>query len=197
MSDSKIARVISVILGALWFLDGILQFQPAMFTSTFVNTVLAPNMQNQPYIISAIVALGIRVFSSNIVWANLIAALIQLFIGVLLIIPFQKKIRNVGLWLSIAWALIVWIFGEGLGNLFTGSATLYTGAPGAALLYLILAVFLLYAEKKPSSINYLPIAAGVILFGTAMLNFSPMLSTTNHAFNACECPRGIELAWLP
>ncbi len=174
MSDHKTIRAITIILGGIWFLDGVLQLQPAMFTNGFVSGVLTPNLQNQSHIISSIVAFGIRVFSVNIFWTNLAAALMQLLIGILLIFPFRKSILNFGLWLSIGWALVVWIFGEGFGNIFTGQATFFTGAPGAALLYLILAVFLLCAEKNSSAINYLPVAAGAIVFGSAMLNIAPM-----------------------
>jgi hypothetical protein len=40
---------------------------------------------------------------------------------------------------SIAWALGVWYFGEGLSGLASGHASLITGAPGSALLYALLA----------------------------------------------------------
>jgi hypothetical protein len=38
---------------------------------------------------------------------------------------------------SFGWALGVWWIGEGLGGLFTGHASPLTGAPGAALLYVL------------------------------------------------------------
>ena len=41
---------------------------------------------------------------------------------------------------SIAWALAVWWFGEGLGGVLSGSASPLTGAPGAVILYALLAV---------------------------------------------------------
>ncbi|HVO28498.1 MAG TPA: hypothetical protein VMT81_00750 [Candidatus Paceibacterota bacterium] len=161
-------------LGALWVLDGMLQLQPAMFTPAFITGVLAPNLQNQPGVIAAIVAFGIRVFGRDLFWSNLAAAGIQLFIGALLLLPVKPSLRRFGLWTSVAWALIVWAFGEGFGNLATGSASFYTGAPGAALLYAILALFLLYAEKRPSAVKYLPATAGGIILVCAMLNITPM-----------------------
>jgi hypothetical protein len=153
-----------------------------MFTSTFVNTVLAPNLQNQPSIIEHIVSFGIHIFSLNIFWFDLASALIQLLIGILLMFPFQTNVQRFGLWLSIGWALVVWIFGEGFGDLFTGSATFYAGAPGSALLYLVIAFCLLYSWHKK-----LPLMAGVIFLLGAVLNLMPtfwqsgmlsMLSTT-------------------
>ena len=162
-------RTITVCLGGFWLLDGILQLQPAMFTNAFINTVLAPNLQNQPSIIESIVAFGIRLFSTNIFWWNLASALLQLLIGIILIFPFQEKVQRFGLWLSVAWAFVIWIFGEGVGNIFTGSATFYTGAPGSALLYLILALCLTYSFHKR-----LPLIAGVIFSLGAVLNLMPM-----------------------
>ena len=162
-------RTLTVCLGGFWLLDGILQLQPAMFTSALVSTVLAPNLQNQPSIIESIVAFGIRLFSTNIFWWNLVSALLQLLIGIILIFPFSEKVQRFSLWLSVAWAFIIWIFGEGFGNIFTGSATFYTGAPGSALLYLILALCLLYSWHKK-----LPLMAGVVFLLGAVLNLMPM-----------------------
>jgi type II secretory pathway pseudopilin PulG len=41
---------------------------------------------------------------------------------------------------SIVWALAVWWFGEGLGGVLSGMASPLTGAPGAVILYALLAV---------------------------------------------------------
>lgn len=165
----NLKRTLTICLGGFWLLDGILQLQPAMFTSAFVNTVLAPSLQGQPSILKHIVAAGINLFSANIVWFNLASALVQLLIGALLIFPLRNDLQRLFLWLSIAWAFIIWIFGEGFGLLFTGNATLYTGAPGSALLYLILALCLLYSWQKK-----LPIVAGAIFLLGAVLNLMPM-----------------------
>ena len=37
--------------------------------------------------------------------------------------------------MSFLWAFGVWFFGEGLGQIFTGSASALTGAPGSVFLY--------------------------------------------------------------
>ena len=174
MTEAKIEKIITASLGVLWLLDGILQLQPAMFTNAFVNNVLAPNLQNQPSFISSVVSFGINMFNGHLVLFNLASAVIQIAIGMALVIPFSPRLRRLGLWLSAFWALIVWVFGEGFGNLATGSATFYVGAPGAALLYLILSVFLLYREKKSWSVGHLPAIAGGMLFASAMLNLAPM-----------------------
>lgn len=167
--ERRLERILTICLGVFWLLDGILQLQPAMFTNVFVNTILAPTLQNQPSFIADIIAFGIRIFSINSFWFNLGSALIQLLIGALLLFPVRNNARRIGLWFSVAWALIIWIFGEGFGLLATGSATFYTGAPGSALLYLIIALCLLYSWQ-----GKLSIAAGVIFLLGSVLNLMPM-----------------------
>ena len=48
---------------------------------------------------------------------------------------------------SVAWALAVWWLGEGLGGLLAGTASPVNGAPGAVLLYALLAVLLWPADR--------------------------------------------------
>jgi len=65
------------------------------------------------------------------VW-NTFFALIQLGIGLGLL--YARTVRP-ALVVSFFWAAGVWVFGEGLGMIFTGTASPLTGAPGAVLLY--------------------------------------------------------------
>jgi hypothetical protein len=48
---------------------------------------------------------------------------------------------------SIAWSLGVWWFGEGLGGVLSGGASPVNGAPGAVILYALLAVLLWPADR--------------------------------------------------
>jgi hypothetical protein len=50
---------------------------------------------------------------------------------------------------SVAWSLAVRWLGEGLGGLFTGTASPITGAPGAVLLYALIAVLAWPASGIP------------------------------------------------
>jgi hypothetical protein len=52
---------------------------------------------------------------------------------------------------SVAWALGVWWFGEGLGGVLAGTASPVNGAPGAVLLYALLAVLLWPADRDPDA----------------------------------------------
>jgi hypothetical protein len=66
---ARVARLGQVVLGLLWLIDGLLQFQPYMFGKTFITGVLLPNAVGQPGIIA-----------SPITWiANLIEPHVAIF----------------------------------------------------------------------------------------------------------------------
>lgn len=165
-------NIIGKVLGVLWLVDGLLQLQPKMFGMDFVNNVLVPNLSNQPAFLNLLISSGIHLFSTNTVVSNSIVATLQIVIGILLLCSIESKKFKFGLYLSIVWGLVVWIFGEGLGNLFTGSASLYTGAPGAALIYAIISVCLL-VPKKINTQFFAKLGALILLLG-AVLQLQPM-----------------------
>ena len=131
-----------------------------MFTKAFITSILSPNLQGQPLFIPNIINFGIHLFSINSVAMNLGSAIIQVLIGLALILPVSKQYQRIALYVSIAWALVVWGLGEGFGNIFTGMASFYTGVPGSVILYLILAIFLLYPKRFP--LEKLPMVAGIL-----------------------------------
>ena len=125
-------RTLQIILGLFWLLDAGLQFQPYMFGSGFTTTYLLNNAQNQPDVIRWIITnVGNFVGPHVAVW-NTFFALIQVAIGVGLL--FRRTVRP-ALAVSFFWAFGVWFFGEGLGLIFTGSASALTGAPGSVFMY--------------------------------------------------------------
>jgi len=128
---------VQIALGLLWFLDGALQLQHQMFTSNFATQVIAPAAQGQPAFVSGPIHFGIRLFLLHPAILNALFALTQLGLGVLIL---SKPTRKVGLILSVPWSLIVWVFGEGYGGILSAHTLLLMGAPGAVILYAILAL---------------------------------------------------------
>jgi hypothetical protein len=125
-------RTLQVVLGLFWLLDAGLQFQPFMFGSGFTTTFLLDNAQGQPDVIRWIITnVGHFVGPHVAVW-NTFFALIQVAIGAGLL--FRRTVRS-ALAISFIWVCGVWVFGEGLGLILTGSATALTGAPGSVLMY--------------------------------------------------------------
>jgi len=121
----------------LWLLDGALQLQHQMFTSAFATQVVDPAIQGQPAFVSSPMHFGVRLFLLHPAIFNALFAITQLVLGALILL---KRTRKLGLMLSIPWCLIVWAFGEGYGGIFSAHTLLLMGAPGAVILYAILAL---------------------------------------------------------
>jgi hypothetical protein len=128
----KSQRTLQIVLGLFWILDAALQFQPYMFSKGFADNFIAGNADRQPTVIHWVVTNVGHFLAPHIAVWNTLFALTQLAIGVGLLFP--RTVRP-ALALSFPYALGVWVFGEGLGMLLTGSATALTGAPGSVLLY--------------------------------------------------------------
>jgi hypothetical protein len=127
-------------LGAFWLLDGLLQLQPFMFTRHFAADVIAPAAGGQPRFVAGPVHWAAHLIAAQPVLLNTAFALVQLALGLALLLPRLSHLTRAALVASIAWSLSVWYLGEGLGGLASGHAMLLTGAPGAVLLYAVLAV---------------------------------------------------------
>lgn len=125
-------RTLQVVLGLFWLLDAALQFQSYMFSKSFVDDVIIGSANGQPPFLSAFIThIGHFLTPDIAVW-NTFFALVQLAIGLGLL--FRRTVKP-ALAVSFVWALGVWIIGEGLGLLLTGTASALTGAPGSVLVY--------------------------------------------------------------
>lgn len=166
-------------LAALWVFAGFLQMQTMMFTPSFAKNVLEPSAAGNPPWLALSVLWAAHVVSLAPLFWNSIFVLIQLALGVG--IAYRPWLR-VTLACSIAWALVVWWFGEGLGGLLSGTAAALTGAPGGVILYALLAV-LLWPKPEKVSVRYVaayPVGVSgsriiwfVLWAGLAALNMQP------------------------
>jgi hypothetical protein len=132
-------RRLQLILAALWLWDGALQFQSFMFTPAFARQMLGPTAQGNPSVIADPITWAAGIVEHHPVSTDASFATIQLLLG--LGIAWRPTVKP-ALGASIAWAGAVWWFGEGLGGVLTGSANPLSGAPGAVLLYALLAFLL-------------------------------------------------------
>lgn len=131
-------RALQLILAAVWLLDALLQYQEVMFTKAF-GQMLAATAPGNPGFLARPITWDAALVEQHAVALNAIFATIQLLLG--LGTAFRPTVR-LALAASIAWSLGVWWFGEGFGGLLSGTANPFTGAPGAAILYALLAVVL-------------------------------------------------------
>jgi len=128
-------RALQITLGLFWIADAALQFQPYMFGQGFVDTFVLNNAHGQPFVLGDLIThVGNFVAPDIAVW-NTFFALIQLGIGLGLL--FRRTVRP-ALVVSFVWVLAIWVVGEGMGMILTGTASALTGAPGSVLLYGVL-----------------------------------------------------------
>ena len=135
-------------LGALWLLDAALQFQPYMFSRAFAADTIGSTAAGNPWLVAWPVTFSAGLIAHHPVFYNAIFASIQLLIAAGIAIGAGRpSISKLALGVSIGWSLGVWWMGEGLGGILTGGTTVYMGAPGAAVLYTLIAIFVWPRER--------------------------------------------------
>ena len=108
-----------------------------MFGRGFVNQILVPAYMGSPAgVTGPALAFTRLVLHAPAAW-NAAFAITQLLLGAALLWRPAVRAALAG---TIVWALGVWWFGESLGGVLSGMASPLTGAPGAAILYALLAV---------------------------------------------------------
>ena len=138
-------RRLQISLGLVWLLDAALQYQPYMFGKSFVTGVLDPSAMGSPALLANPVLVSGQLIGHHPAAWNAAFATIQLLLAAGLL--WRRTVRA-ALAGTIAWSLGVWWLGEGLGGIFSGMASPITGAPGAALLYALIAVLLWPAQSE-------------------------------------------------
>jgi hypothetical protein len=142
-----VRRLLQLALAGIWLLDGVLQYQAFMFTKAF-GQMLAATAPGNPGVIASPITWNATLVEHHPVLLNAIFATMQLLLGIG--IAWRPTVRA-ALAASIAWSLAVWWFGEGLGGVLSGSASPVNGAPGAVILYALLAVLLWPADPREPS----------------------------------------------
>lgn len=172
---SAIPNTIRLVLGILWIVDGVLQFQPEM-PYGFLSVVIGPSIQ-------AINNAGIERFLmiAYNTWllhpfqVDALSGALQIFIGASYLSNRSAKALKYISIISIIWAIVIWIFGEGFGGIPESGVSLLTGFPGSALIYIILAVP--YVSARFNSIKFLQkyfiYSVSVIFFIGAVLQLIP------------------------
>jgi len=138
-----VRRALQLVLAAIWLLDGVLQYQSFMYTKAF-GQMLAGTAAGSPSVVARPVTWDATLVEHHLVLVNTIFATVQLLLG--LGIAFRPTVR-VALAASVAWSLGVWWFGEGLGGILSGAADPLNGAPGAVIIYALIAVLLWPADR--------------------------------------------------
>ncbi len=130
-------RGLQRVLGVIWLIDGLLQLQPQMFTMNMVNGVMRPMLEGQPPFLAPLLQYIVNTTTQHLAAVNLVIAVVQILLGLGFIFLDERWVRALVVG-SFVWALVVWLGGEGLSMLLTGTSSVLSGAPGAVMLYPIL-----------------------------------------------------------
>lgn len=133
---SDTGRSLQTALACFWLLDGGLQFQSFMYSKGFTQ-MLTGMAGGQPTWLAQSLTWAAHAAGHNLTLFNTLFALVQVALGLALL--YRPTVR-LALLASIAWAIVVWWFGEAFGMLFMTMASPLTGAPGAVSLYGLMAL---------------------------------------------------------
>ena len=142
----RIRAWVVVVLGGLWILDGFLQAQPAM-SNQFLPGMVQPMIAQLPGFLPSLLNPPLYIWSVHPLFFDSLATWLQIVMGVFIVFGPWRRIGRLALYVSIGWALVIWVFGEAFGSLLNG-ATWLTGAPGSALMYVLAAVLLLQPAAR-------------------------------------------------
>jgi hypothetical protein len=167
-------RALQVALAVVWLVDAALQFQPSMFSASFVTSALEPAASGTPGLVARPMLWADHLMVHHIAWYNALFALIQLLIGLGLL--WRRTVR-LARGTSIVWGLAVWWVAEGFGGVFSGASPL-SGEPGAVVLYVLVAVFVWPTPRREgasvvaaSAGGRAGAALGVVVWGTWAVYF--------------------------
>jgi len=140
-------QLLRIGFGALWIIDGLLQAQPAM-AAGLPSQVIEPTAASSPSWVQHIVNWAGTAWSYHPIQAGAAVVWIQIGIGVWLITAARGSWSRLAGLASVAWGLVVWVFGESLGGIFAPGLTWLFGAPGAAAFYCAAGVLIALPERS-------------------------------------------------
>ena len=159
----------------LWIFDGLLQAQPKM-AGGLATQVIEPVAASSPGWVQHLVNWGGTVWSYHPVQAGAASVWIQVGIGAWLIAAARGPWSRLAGAASVAWGLIVWVFGESFGGIFAPGLSWLTGAPGGVLFYVAAGALIALPEdawRSPRAGRLLLAGLGVFFAGMAVLQAWP------------------------
>jgi hypothetical protein len=136
-------RSLQIALGLVWLLDAALQYQPYMFTKGFPQQAIATVGPGNPGWVAHPVHWAAQLMAGHIIEWDALFATLQLLIAVGLLSRRTVKLALAG---SVVWAVMLWWMGEGLGGILVAPQSPVMGAPGAAIIYALIA-FLVWPRR--------------------------------------------------
>jgi cytochrome oxidase Cu insertion factor (SCO1/SenC/PrrC family) len=167
--------VLRISFGLLWLFDGILQAQPKMAVG-LPSQVIQPAASSSPGWVQDVVNWAGTTWSFHPMQAGAAAVWIQAGIGLWLLAAPRGILSRLAGIVSVAWGLVVWVFGEAFGGIFAPGLTWLFGAPGAVLLYCVAGALIALPERawhSPRTGRWMLAGLGTFLLGMAVLQAWP------------------------
>jgi len=161
--------------GLLWVLDGLLQAQPKM-AGGLAAQVIEPSASSSPSWVQHLVNWGGTIWSYHPIQAGAASVWIQVGIGAWLLVAARGPMSRLAGIASLAWGLIVWVFGEAFGGIFAPGLTFLFGAPGAVLCYAVAGALIALPDgawRSPRTGTLLVRGMGLLFIGMAVLQAWP------------------------
>jgi cytochrome oxidase Cu insertion factor (SCO1/SenC/PrrC family) len=140
LGEPRARTYLRLAFGTIWLVDGILQFQASM-PLAMANGVVAPAAAGTPSWLHALMFDGIGIWNNHPIALAVGTAWIQVGIGLLLLVS-NASIGRLAAAVSVGWASMIWLIGNGAGGIFQSSNSFLFGWPGAALFYVAAGVWL-------------------------------------------------------
>ncbi len=161
--------------GLLWILDGILQAQPKM-AGGLAAQVIQPTAAASPTWVQHVANWGGTIWSYHPITSAAASVWVQVGIGVWLLVAKNGPWSRLAGLASVAWGLVVWVFGESFGGIFAPGLSWLTGAPGAVLIYVVAGALIALPEDawRTARLGRLLLAGiGLFFIGMAVLQAWP------------------------
>ena len=174
-AEARGRSLLRIGFGVLWIFDGILQAQPKM-AGGLATQVIQPIAASSPAWVQHLVNWGGTAWSYHPIQAGAASVWIQLGIGAWLIVASRGSWSRLAGAASVAWGLIVWVFGESFGGIFAPGLSWLTGAPGGVLFYVAAGVLIALPEqawRSPRFGRLLLAGLGLFFAGMAVLQAWP------------------------
>ena len=146
LHEARSRTYLRMAFGALWLVDGFLQFQASMPLG-LANGVVAPAAAGTPSWLHALMFDGIGIWNNHPIALAVGTAWIQVGIGLLLLVS-NATIGRVAAAVSVGWATMIWLVGNGAGGIFQSTNSILFGWPGASLFYVVAGVWLALAPSN-------------------------------------------------
>lgn len=191
--------------GVIWLFDGILQFQAGMPLG-LGDDVVRPTIAGAPGFLHGIMYSAVHLWNAHPIALATGTAWIQVGIGLALIVS-NAQVGRVAAGVSVGWASLIWLIGNGAGGAFASGASVLFGWPGASLFYVIAGVWLACTPgyfKRYFSLVTLRVVAGLLVVA-AIVQCLPSgefwhggnsNALTTMTRTMAETPQPTGLAWI-